>query len=167
MKVIGYARVSTDEQASEGVSMDAQKARIEAYCVAKDWDLLGVEVDPGISAKDMKRPGLQAVLEAVRSGQVTAIVIYKLDRLTRSVLDLNRIVELLDKHDVALVSMQESLDATTPTGRLMLNLLASVSQWEREIIGERTKDAMRYLKEQGRVYSRPVKGHKWTRWTKK
>jgi site-specific DNA recombinase len=159
MQVIGYARVSTDEQASEGVSMAAQRTRIEAYCVAKDWDLVSVEADPGMSAKDMKRPGLQAILQAVRSRRVAAIVVYKLDRLTRSVLDLNRIVELLDKHNVALVSMQESLDATTPTGRLMLNLLASVSQWEREIIGQRTKEAMSYLKEQKQAYCRPVYGY--------
>jgi DNA invertase Pin-like site-specific DNA recombinase len=159
MKVIGYSRVSTDEQASEGVSMEAQKARIEAYCVAKDWELVSLEADPGMSAKDMKRPGLQTVLDAVRSGSVEAIVIYKLDRLTRSVLDLNRIVELLDKNGVALVSMQESLDATTPTGRLMLNLLASVSQWEREIIGQRTKEVMSYMKSQGMVYCRPVYGY--------
>lgn len=158
MKVIGYVRVSTDEQASEGVSLQAQRTRIEAYCVAKAWELVSVEADPGISAKDMKRSGLQAVLGAVRSGRVDAIVVYELDRLTRSVLDLNRIFELLDRQDVALVSMQESLDATTPTGRLMLNLLASVSQWEREVIGERTKEAMRYLKEQKQAYSRPVYG---------
>jgi site-specific DNA recombinase len=139
MKVIGYARVSTDEQAAEGVSMDAQRTRIEAYCVAKAWELAGVEADAGISAKDMKRPGLQTVLEAVRSGSVDAIVVYKLDRLTRSVLDLNRIVELLDKHDVALVSMQESLDATTAMGRAMLNMVAVFSQLERETIGERTR----------------------------
>jgi len=75
----------------------------------------------------MKRPGLQAALEEVRSGSFAAVVVYKLDRLTRSVLDLNRIIELLEKRDVALVSMQESLDAMTPTGPLMLNLLASVS----------------------------------------
>jgi site-specific DNA recombinase len=117
MRIIGYARVSTDEQASEGVSLAAQRARIEAYCYAKGWGLLGVEADPGMSAKDMKRPRLQAVLEAVRSRRVAAIVVYKLDWLTRSVLDLNRIVELLDKHDVALVSMQESLDASTRNGR--------------------------------------------------
>jgi site-specific DNA recombinase len=151
-----------DERASEGVSLAAQRARIEAYCVAKDWELLAVEADL-MSAKDCKRLGLQAVLEAVGSRRVAAIVVYKLDRLARSVLDLNRIVELLDKNGVSLVSMQESLGATTPTGRLMLILLASVSQWEREVICQRTKEAMSYLKEQNKViakvHSRPVYGY--------
>jgi len=90
---------------------------------------------------------------------VDAIIVYKLDRLTRSVVDLNRLLELFDKHDVALVSLVESLDATSAAGRLMLNLLASVSQWEREVIGERTRDAMAYLKAKNKVYSRAVFGY--------
>jgi len=76
------------------------------------------------------------------------------DRLTRSVADLDRLVKLFAKRDVALVSLQESLDATTATGRLMMNLLASVSQWEREVIGERTRDALQELKTQGKKLGR-------------
>jgi len=164
MKVIGYARVSTEEQALEGVSLEAQKARIEAYCIAKAWELTGVEIDAGLSAKDMKRPGLQTILNAVKSRdadglKIDAIVIYKLDRLTRSISDLLQLMTLFNKYNVCLVSMEESLDATTATGRLMINLLALLSQWERELIGERTTSAMRYLKEQRRVYSRPVYGY--------
>ena len=83
-------------------------------------------------------------------------VVSKLDRLTRSVADLDTLMKLFERKGVALVSLQESLDATTATGRLMMNLLASVSQWEREVIGERTRDAMQHLKAQGQVYSRPV-----------
>src|SRR5665647_3304744 len=154
MKVIGYARVSTEDQAIEGVSLDAQQSRIEAYCIAKDWELKGVEIDAGLSAKDMKRPGLQSILESVKRREVEAIVIYKLDRLTRSVADLLQLMTLFNKYNVSLVSMEESLDATTATGRLMINLLAMLSQWERELIGERTTSAMRYLKEQRKVYSR-------------
>lgn len=88
-----------------------------------------------------------------------ALVIYKLDRLTRSVIDLKMIVELLEKHGMALVSLQESLDATSPTGRLMLNLLSSVSQWVREVTGERTREAMHYLKEKQKARSRPWFGY--------
>ena len=109
-----------------------------------------------MSAKHLKRPGLEHLLALVKAGEVGAVIVHKLDCLTRSVKDLNSLVELFEKKGVALVSRQESLDATTATGRLMMNLLASVSQWEREVIGERTRDAMQHLKANGQVYSRPV-----------
>ena len=111
-----------------GISSEAQQAKIEAYCFAKGWQLLRVGADRGLSAKDLNRTGLQAALKQVAAHEVEALVVYKLDRLTRSAVDFNKLVELLDKHEVALVSIQESLDATTPTGRLMMNLLASVSR---------------------------------------
>jgi len=90
----------------------------------------------------------------VEAGEVSTLVVYKLDRLTRSVADLDRLVRLFDKKCVALISLEESLDATTAPGRLMMNLLASVSQWEREVIGERTKDVLQELKAQGKKLGR-------------
>lgn len=158
MKVLGYARVSTDDQARDGVSIDAQVERVTAYCIAKDWDLVNVVIDGGVSAKTLNRSGLQNIIAEVKDENIDAVIVYKLDRLTRSVVDLNKLIELFDKYNVALVSLVESLDATSATGRLMLNLLASVSQWEREVIGERTKDAMAFLKAKKKVYSRPVFG---------
>jgi len=125
MKAIGYVRMSTDEQASDGVSLEAQRKRIEGYCVAKDWTLVDVKQDPGCSAKNMKRLGLQEILSQLRD--VDAVIVYKLDRLTRSVSDLNIMLERFKKCHVSLVSLSESLDATTATGELMLNLLISVS----------------------------------------
>jgi site-specific DNA recombinase len=101
MRAIGYVRVSTDEQATEDISLEAQHARVTAYCVAKDWDLVGIETDRGFSAKDTNHPGTQAGLNAVRTRQVEAIIIDKLDRLARSVVDLNNIIILLDKKWVA------------------------------------------------------------------
>jgi site-specific DNA recombinase len=156
MNVVGYIRVSTEDQAREGVSLAAQQAKLEAYGVVKDWTLVEVIRDEGASAKHLRRSGVQRLLSLVEAGAVDVVMIYKLDRLTRSVADLDKLMKLFDKKGVALVSLQESLDATTATGRLMMNLLASVSQWEREVIGERTKDAMQHLKAQGQVYSRPV-----------
>jgi site-specific DNA recombinase len=158
MQMIGYTRVSTDEQVREGISLAAQQAKIEAYCLVKDWRLLDVIRDEGLSAKSLNRPGLQRLLSLVETRKVGAVIVYKLDRLTRSIADLNRLVTLFEKRAVALVSLQESLDATAASGRLMMNLLASVSQWEREVIGERTRDAMAHLKASGQVYSRPVFG---------
>ncbi|MBT9168175.1 MAG: DNA-invertase hin [Syntrophomonadaceae bacterium] len=159
MRVVGYVRVSTEDQAREGVSMDSQAAKIEAYCVVKDWTLFTVQRDEGLSGKSMDRPGLAVILDLVKTRKVQAVIVYKLDRLTRSVVDLNLLIGLFEKNGVALVSLQESLDASTATGRLMLNLLASVSQWEREVAGERTKVALAHLRRERRVYSRPVYGY--------
>jgi site-specific DNA recombinase len=153
---IGYSRVSTDEQAKEGVSIDMQARKIASYADVKDWTVDEVISDAGHSAKSLARPGMQRLIAMVETGQVNTVIVYKLDRLTRSVADLDRLVKLFERKGVALVSLQESLDATTATGRLMMNLLASVSQWEREVIGERTKDAMAHLKAEGKVYSRPA-----------
>ena len=159
MNVVGYARVSTIEQKEEGISLNAQEQKIIAYCTVKDWNLTEIIKDEGISAKNLNRPGIEALINSVKANEIEAVIVCKIDRLTRSVADLNKLVELFKKYDVALVSLAESLDATTATGRLMMNLLASVSQWEREIIGERTKDAIAFLKEQHKVYSRPVFGY--------
>jgi site-specific DNA recombinase len=156
MQVIGYTRVSTTEQATDGMSLAAQQAKIKAYAVVKDWTVLEVIRDEGTSAKSLHRPGLARLLALVKAGAVQVVVVAKLDRLTRSVGDLDKLMKLFERKGVALVSLQESLDATTATGRLMMNLFASVSQWEREVIGERTKDAMQHLKASGQVYSRPV-----------
>jgi DNA invertase Pin-like site-specific DNA recombinase len=158
MQVVGYARVSTEDQARDGVSIAAQQAKIEAYATVKDWGLLELIRDEGHSAKHLKRPGLERLLALVESRRVEAVIVYKLDRLTRSVADLEELMKLFERKGVALVSLQESLDATTATGRLMMNLLASVSQWEREVIGERTRDAMQYLKAQGKRYCYAVFG---------
>jgi site-specific DNA recombinase len=155
MQVVGYIRVSTEDQAREGVSLAAQRAKIDAYALVKDWRVVEV-IQDDMTAKHLRRRGVQRLVALVARRQVGAVIVYKLDRLTRSVKDLNSLVELFDKKGVALVSLQESLDATTASGRLMMKLLASVSQWEREVIGERTRDAMQHLKAQGQVYSRPV-----------
>ena len=155
MKVVGYSRVSTDKQADEGHSLAVQQAKLEAYCLVKDWTLAEVVQDEGYSAKSLDRPGIQRLLAMAEAGQAQVVVVTKLDRLTRSVADLDRLLRMFECKGVALVSLQESLDATTATGRLMMNLLASVSQWEREVIGERTRDAMQHLRRTGQVYSRP------------
>jgi site-specific DNA recombinase len=155
-KVIGYTRVSPSVQATDGVSLDVQAQKIHAYALVKDWTVAGVIRDAGVSAKHLKRPGLARPVALVRAGEVGAVIVHKLDRPPCSVKDPNSLVELFETKGVALVSLQESLDATTATGRLMMNVLASVSQWEREVIGERTREAMQHLKANGQVYSRPV-----------
>lgn len=159
MKVIGYVRVSTDEQAEKGLSLEAQEEKIKAYCKVKDWELIGIVRDEGASAKNLDREGIKKILNMIERNEIDILIVFKLDRLTRSVKDLNFLLELFEKKNISLVSLSENFDTTTATGRLMLNLLASVSQWEREVIGERTKAVMRYLKENQKVYSRPVYGY--------
>jgi site-specific DNA recombinase len=156
MKTIGYVRVSSQEQANSGISLECQADKITAYCALKEWTLTEIVSDPGESAKSLKRLGIQRLMQLIKSHEVNTIIVYKLDRLTRSVLDLGTLLQLCEKHDVALVSIQESFDATTATGRLMMNLLMSVSQWEREVMGERTRDALQTLKAQGKPYSREM-----------
>ena len=105
MQVCGYVRVSTEEQARDGVSLAAQQAKLEAYALVKDWTGLRLIRDERASAKHLKRPGLEDLLSLVRAQQVEAVMVYKLDRLTRSVKDLSTLVELFEKKGVALVSL--------------------------------------------------------------
>ena len=150
--VWGYARVSTDEQAKEGVSLQSQEMRIKAFCVASGRVEPTMVVDDGQSAKNLNRTGLRAILDAIECGEVGTLVVLKLDRLTRSVGDLATLLALFERHECALVAVQESLDTSTASGRLMLNLLASVSQWEREAISERTAAAFEYKRQARQVY---------------
>src|SRR6516162_7305732 len=149
MKAIGYVRVSTDRQAEQGVSLEAQEAKIRAMATVQGAELFEVIVDGGESAKNLNRPGLQRLLGLVDSGKVEAVIIAKLDRLTRSVKDLCNLLELFEKRGVALISVAESLDTASAAGRLVITIMAAVSQWEREAIGERTRDAMRHKRASG------------------
>jgi site-specific DNA recombinase len=153
MRAIGYVRVSTTDQAQEGVSLDQQAARITAACVARGWTLVELVRDEGYSAKDTKRPGLQAILaEALRpkKRRFDTVLVVKLDRLTRSVVDLNLMLRDFQRWNLGLTSIEETVDTTSATGKLFVNLVACVSQWERETTGERTKSGMTQLRAQGR-----------------
>jgi DNA invertase Pin-like site-specific DNA recombinase len=142
MEAIGYARVSTDKQADRGVSLDAQTEKIRAMALVHNARLIDIVVESGESAKSLNRPGMQKLLALVDSGQVQTVIISKLDRLTRSVKDLCTLLERFERHGVALISVAESLDTSSAAGRLVLNIMTAVSQWEREAIGERTRDAL-------------------------
>lgn len=152
--VIGYTRVSTEEQGTQGVGLTAQQAAIKAECTRRGWKLLRIEQDT-LSAKTMKRPGLQAALEACRSGEVNGIVAAKLDRLSRSILDFAGLLEEARKRDFNIVALDLGLDLSTPQGELVANVIASVAQWERRIIGQRTKEALAVKKAQGVRIGRP------------
>lgn len=149
MKAIGYVRVSTEEQATQGVSLDAQTEKIQAYASLYDIELLEIITDAGVSAKTLERPGLEKALQILEAGEAEALVIVKLDRLTRSVRDLDYLLEKYFADRFSLMSVGEQVDTRTAAGRLVLNVLMSVAQWERETIGERTSTALQHKKSQG------------------
>ena len=149
MLAIGYCRVSTDQQCERGVSLAAQAQKVRAMALVHGAELVAVIQEGGESAKTLDRPGMQRVLAMVERRQVQAVIVAKLDRLTRSVRDLCELLELLERRGVALISVAESLDTGSAAGRLVINIMAAVSQWEREAIGERTRDALRHKRSQG------------------
>jgi site-specific DNA recombinase len=156
---IGYVRVSTEEQAREGVSIEAQVEKLRQYAELYDIELVDIVIDAGLSAKTLKRDGLQRALDALKRGEADALLIHKLDRLTRSVADLGHLITTyFTKYQ--LLSVTDHIDTRTAAGRLILNVLGSVSQWEREIIAERTTSALRYMKDQRRVYNHLPLGYR-------
>jgi len=148
-RAIGYVRVSTEDQAREGVSLDAQKAKIEAYSQVKDLDLIEVIEDAGISAKDLKRPGVQRVLELAKGRKVDAVIVLKLDRMFRSTEDALKTTRQFDKWGVSFHSISESLDTKSAMGKFFFTLTAALAEMERGIAAERTKVALAYKRSNG------------------
>lgn len=149
-RAVAYLRVSTEKQADKGVSLEAQRAKVEAYAALYDVTLVSIIVDAGVSAKTLDRPGLSQALAMIRTGKADALLVVKLDRLTRSVRDLGDLVtDYFACGRAALLSVGEQIDTRSAAGRLVLNVLASVSQWEREAIGERTSAALQHMASQG------------------
>lgn len=149
--VLLYTRVSTEEQSREGFSIAAQEKVLRAWCVVKGYEDVLLFSDPGFSAKDLRRPALTQLLERVRQGGVHAVLVWKLDRLSRSLKDTLHILEdVLQPAGTELVSTSESIDTATPAGRLMLNVLASFAQAERENTQERVRMVSAQLARTGR-----------------
>lgn len=146
MKAIGYVRVSTEEQAKEGVSLDNQRRKIELYSDINDMNLISIISDEGISAKDLNRPGIQNLLKMVSNREVDAVIIYKLDRMFRDTIDALKTSRLFEKKGIALHSINEKLDTHSAVGKFYFTLIASLAEMERNIISERTSDAMQAMR---------------------
>ncbi len=155
MRLLAYLRVSTEEQARSGLGLDAQRTMVEAACAQRGWELVDVVVDAGASGKELDRPGMHRVLEAIAGGEVDGVMVAKLDRLSRRLADLLAIVEWLDTADAVFVALDLGVDTTTPAGRMMLHMLGVLAEFERERTRERTIDALAALRANGQSISGP------------
>jgi site-specific DNA recombinase len=160
VKVIKYTRVSTTEQSDHGVSLAAQDAKLDAYASLYDLKIVGSFQDAE-SAKSLRRPGLQAALEMLRNREADGILIGKLDRLTRSISDWQVLIDEFfnERAGKQLFSVNDSIDTRSASGRMVLNILLSVAQWEREAIAERTRDALQHKRRNGQRYNHCVYGY--------
>lgn len=135
-----YVRVSTEEQAKEGYSIRAQEEKLRAYATLKDWNIYTVYADEGISGKDIDgRPAIKQMIADVTSGKVNNVLVYKIDRLTRSTKNLIELVELFNNHHCAFNSLQESIDTSSATGRMFLKIVGIFAEFERENLAERVR----------------------------
>jgi DNA invertase Pin-like site-specific DNA recombinase len=144
--VLGYIRVSTEAQADGGVSLGAQRERLTAYAIAMDLQLVDIVEDAGVSAKSLARPGLQSALGRLEKGEASGLLVTKLDRLTRSVRDLGDLVQGYFGTKNSLLSVGDAIDTRSAAGRLVLNVLTSVAEWEREAGAERIREALSHVK---------------------
>jgi DNA invertase Pin-like site-specific DNA recombinase len=147
--VIGYIRVSTDEQAGSGAGLAAQRAAILAEVRRRGWDHVEIIEDAGYSARDLRRPGLQAALEALHQKRADTLVVSKVDRLSRSLLDFAGLMDRATREHWALVALDLTVDTTSPAGEAMANVMATFAQFERRLISQRTREALAHKRAQG------------------
>ena len=153
--VVGYCRVSTEEQAVSGLGLAAQEEAIRRECERRGLDLIALHTDAGLSAKTLKRPALEAALKSLDTGEGSVLMVAKLDRLTRSVHDATGLMAKAEQSGWGLVALDAPVDTTTPQGAAMAQVLAVFAELERRLIGERTKAALAVRKAQGVRLGRP------------
>lgn len=155
MQVLGYLRVSTAEQADSRAGLEAQRAAIQLEAARRGWDSIRFVEDAGYSARDLRRPGIREALAELRAGTAGTLVVAKLDRLSRSMIDFTAVMGMARDGGWALVALDCAVDTTTPAGEAMANVLATFAQFERRLIGQRTKEALAEKRRQGVRLGRP------------
>jgi site-specific DNA recombinase len=156
MRCAIYRRVSTDMQAEEGFSLEAQNIRLRAYAESQGWTIVEDYCDEGFSAKNTDRPQMQRLISDIKKKKFDVVLVYRLDRFVRSVLDLHELLQLMERYDVKFKSATEVFDTTSATGRLFITMIATLAQWERETIAERVHMGMLKKVEQGQRNGAPA-----------
>ena len=155
-RVIGYLRVSTDEQVKSGAGIEAQRASILAEAERRGWSAADVQfIEDAASGKSTKRAGLQLALAALKRGDASALVVAKMDRLSRSLLDFTSIMAEAQRQGWALIALDCPADPSTPTGEAMASIMATFAQLERRLIGQRTREALAVKRDEGVQLGRP------------
>jgi DNA invertase Pin-like site-specific DNA recombinase len=147
--------VSTEEQGRSGAGLAAQREAILRECERRGWRLVDVIQDEGYSAKDLRRPGIKIALEELKRGRADALVVAKLDRLSRSMIDFTALMATAQKQGWALVALDCAIDTSTPVGEVVANVVATFAQFERRLIGQRTREALEQKRRQGVRLGRP------------
>lgn len=156
LRAVAYLRVSTEEQADSAAGLDAQRAAISEMAARRGWAVVDEQVDAGVSGKSMgNRPALAAALSWVERGDADVLVVAKLDRLSRSVVDFSQTLARAAAGEWSLAVIDVDVDMTSPSGELMAHIVASMAQYERRLIGERTRVALAVKREQGVRLGRP------------
>lgn len=155
-----YVRVSTAEQATQGFSLNAQQEALENYAKALGYEIYKIYRDEGKSAKDLKRPEMTQMLEDAENHKFQAIFIYKLDRFSRSLKDLILTIDKLKELGIDFVSLQDKIETTSASGKLMFHIISAFAEFERNIIGDRTKFGMQRKAKEGGAITKAPRGYK-------
>lgn len=154
--MIGYARVSTDEQAMTGLGLADQEKRIREMAKPHGWELTQVIRDEGLSAGTLERPGLYRALGLIAAGRADGLVVAKLDRLTRSIRDFCELIDWMEEAGAALVMLEPDVDTSTASGRLLAHVMVAFAELERRMIGDRTRVALAAKRARGEATGRPA-----------
>ncbi len=154
-RAVGYVRVSTEEQGDSGLGLEAQRLAISSETQRRGWELVDIYTDTASGRTLNRRPGLEEALQTLETGGAAALVVAKLDRLSRSTMDFSSLMERAQRKGWAPVVLDLGVDTTTPAGELVATVMMGVAQWERRAIGQRTKEALAVRKAEGATLGRP------------
>lgn len=150
MRCATYRRVSTDMQVEDGISLDTQLERLQAFAKSQDWTITDNYVDEGYSAKNFDRPAVKQLIADIKDKKFDVLLVYKLDRIVRRVKDLHDLLQIMNDNNVKFKSVTEVFDTTTAMGKLFITIVGAMAEWERETIAERVYDNMKHRAELGK-----------------